>query len=291
MITSSSGAPHRERESRVEGQTEGDVVAAAERLAAAGVAVDVQLSSLPARARGRSFRSGFVGTGARRSRTTRSWRARPSPRVPRRRRGLQPERVGASLGRAVSAFSPGTLLTAIRRESLAVAKQAGAVGGVRDASTRTTALSQHCLCGARVEKSLGERIHRCTVCGLQGDRDAVSAALASFVEFTTDEESSAFVDYVAARALLGERTTKIFLDTLELAAKGRQDAPSESTAPSALDGSSVEETGRTSRNVTARRNAGTAPRATPNETGAVSRTKSELSGNGEKKSTPLRDSS
>jgi hypothetical protein len=50
--------------------------------------------------------------------------------------------------------------------------------------------------------------------------------------------------------------------------------------------------------VTARRNAGTAPRATPNETGAVSRTKSErartrtsLSGSGVKKSTPLRDSS
>ena len=43
--------------------------------------------------------------------------------------------------------------------------------GVLQASTRETALSQHCLCGQRVEKTLSER----------GDRDAISATLAAYL--------------------------------------------------------------------------------------------------------------
>jgi hypothetical protein len=50
--------------------------------------------------------------------------------------------------------------------------------GCGGASTRTTALSQHCLCGHRAAKTLGQRTHRCPRCGLEGDRDAVSATLA-----------------------------------------------------------------------------------------------------------------
>ena len=46
--------------------------------------------------------------------------------------------------------------------------------------TAGTALSQHCLCGARVAKTLGQRVHACPTCGLTGDRDLVSAALAAF---------------------------------------------------------------------------------------------------------------
>jgi hypothetical protein len=55
-----------------------------------------------------------------------------------------------SWGRAVAAFSPGLLLAAIDREARAVATIAGGSGGVDRAATRTTALSQHCPCGARV---------------------------------------------------------------------------------------------------------------------------------------------
>ena len=200
-------------------------------------------------------------------------------------------------GRAMSAFSPGTLLDAIRTETLAVANVARVAGGIRRASTRSTALSQHCLCGSRAKKTLGERVHNCPTCGLRGDRDAVSAVLASFVRFTDDAEPTAFVDFDAARGLLGARTSEILLETLD-PSWGRQDAPPESTAPSALDGSSVEETGRTSRDVMARQHAGTAPRTTPNETGSSIRTKSErartrtgLSKSGVEGSTPLRDSS
>ena len=78
-----------------------------------------------------------------------------------------------SWGRAVAAFSPSTLITAIDREARAVAAIAGGAGGVTRAATYTTALSQHCPCGARVDKRLADRIHHCDRCRLHADRDAV----------------------------------------------------------------------------------------------------------------------
>jgi hypothetical protein len=60
-------------------------------------------------------------------------------------------------GASVAALSPGTLVAAIDREARAVAALAGAAGGAQRASTRTTALSQHCPCGARVDKRLADR--------------------------------------------------------------------------------------------------------------------------------------
>ena len=56
-----------------------------------------------------------------------------------------------------------------------MANLAGGAGGVQRASTRTTALSQHCACGVRVTKRLSDRVHRCPACGLTGDRDAVAS--------------------------------------------------------------------------------------------------------------------
>jgi len=81
-------------------------------------------------------------------------------------------------GRSLHAFSPGTLVAAIEREAVATASQAGTWGGLLRASTKT-ALSQYCLCGARVEKTLSDRTHTCPACGLVGDRDAVAATLAA----------------------------------------------------------------------------------------------------------------
>ncbi len=100
-----------------------------------------------------------------------------------------------SWGRALAVFSPGLLVTAIDREARAVAQVAGSrAGGVRRVPTRSTAMSQHCPCGARVDKSLADRVHLCAACGLRGDRDAVAAVLASFVD------ASNAVDYDATRA-------------------------------------------------------------------------------------------
>jgi len=203
-------------------------------------------------------------------------------------------------GRALFAFSPGTLLDAIRGEAIAVAKQAGVQGGIWRASTNTTALSQHCLCGRRVAKSLGERVHSCPGCGLTGDRDAVSATLAAYVAFTDpDVPSTAVVDFARSRASLRDSTRQILRDTLlDFAARGRQDAPSESTAHSAPDGSSAGKTGRTPHPlVVARRRVGGAAHSTPDETGASQttpervRARPNMSQTGGAKVPPLRDSS
>ena len=102
-------------------------------------------------------------------------------------------------GSGVAAFTPGLLVSAIDREAKAVAGFAEAHGGLVRIPTRTTALSQHCPCGARVPKTLADRVHRCPRCGLEGDRDAVSALLASFVVLDRPgEPGSARVDYAAA---------------------------------------------------------------------------------------------
>ncbi len=102
-------------------------------------------------------------------------------------------------GRSLHAFAPGTLPAALDREATATAEQRNTDGGVRRASTRTTALSQHCLCGHRAAKTLGQRTHRCPRCGLEGDRDAVSATLAAFVNVDPDKPATATLDHTAAR--------------------------------------------------------------------------------------------
>ena len=130
------------------------------------------------------------------------------------------------------------------RPSLAIA---GIVGGVVRASTRTTALSQHCVCGARVAKSLGDRVHDCVACGLRGDRDAVAATLAACVRVEPNKPASAAIDHSLTVALLYDlRTRTVLLDTLPISVKGRQDVPSESNVHSARDGSFVAEKGPTS---------------------------------------------
>ena len=179
-------------------------------------------------------------------------------------------------GRALAAFSPGTLVAALEREAHAVATLAGVAGGLDRAATQTTALSQHCLCGAPVAKALAERVHDCPRCGLVGDRDAVAASLAAFVVFATPGvPRSATIDVEATRAALDRVTTRTALAaTLPFAFPGRQDAPSESTALSARDGSSVAWSGRTSDRevVMARRTVGMAPRPTPDEPGRPDQT-------------------
>jgi hypothetical protein len=181
-------------------------------------------------------------------------------------------------GRALAAFAPATLVTALEREAAAVARIAGVTGGVLRASTRTTALSQHCLCGTRVSKSLADRVHDCRTCGLVGDRDAVAAVLAAHVVLATcDQPSSARVDFTACRNTLDRSHTRAALrDTLDTPLKGRQDVPSESTACSARDGSFITWRTRPPDPVAvARRIVGWASRPAPDETGTRYRTTPE----------------
>lgn len=99
-------------------------------------------------------------------------------------------------GKRIALFSPGMLLTALQHECHA------AGGQFYRADTRATAMSQHCLCGARVAKTLKQRNHDCSCCGLHTDRDVVSAALAACVELTDpDVPRTARVDYRLAHDL------------------------------------------------------------------------------------------
>ena len=99
-------------------------------------------------------------------------------------------------GTRIALFSPGMLVTALAAECAATG------GRLYRAGTRTTALSQHCLCGNRVPKTLAQRTHDCGHCGLHGDRDITSAMLAACVELTApDDPRTARVDYRLAHAL------------------------------------------------------------------------------------------
>ena len=176
-------------------------------------------------------------------------------------------------GRALAAFSPGTLVAAIEREAAAVAGIAGIVGGVVRASTRTTALSQHCVCGARVAKTLGNRVHDCVSCGLRGDRDAVAATLAACVRVEPNKPASAAIDHSLTAALFYDlRTRTVLLHTLPESVKGRQDVPSESNCafrPRRIvrrgEGAYISSL----RGGVARRTVGMASRTTPDEPGEI----------------------
>ncbi|MFD7258126.1 hypothetical protein [Streptomyces sp. NPDC059874] len=97
-------------------------------------------------------------------------------------------------GKRLSQTTPGTLISALRVECNA------AGGRLVRASTWSTALSQHCLCGERVSKTLRDREHKCIACGLVGKRDLVTAALAAFVRFTdVDDPKTAYLDTTASQ--------------------------------------------------------------------------------------------
>ena len=201
----------------------------------------------------------------------------------------------------MAAFTPGLLVTALERETAAVARIAGIAGGVERASTRTTALSQHCLCGQRVAKTLADRVHDCGRCGLRGDRDAVSATLAACVAVAErDQSASAHLDLALARELLDARGTRERLfATLPYALNGRQDVRSESTVHSARDGFVAEKGPTPDLVVVARRIVGTASYPTLDERGGSGRhtkpdrvrTRTNLDRSRVDYSTRLRDSS
>jgi putative transposase len=71
-------------------------------------------------------------------------------------------------------------------QSELVRKAENAGGTVLMFSTRKTALSQTCLCGNKQKKSLSQRVHHCSVCGLKMQRDILSAYLSRHVDPKTE---------------------------------------------------------------------------------------------------------
>jgi hypothetical protein len=97
-------------------------------------------------------------------------------------------------GKRLQATTPGRLTAAIGREC----EKTG--GRLLRASTFATRLSQTCLCGAEVRKTLADRVHSCPACGLVGDRDMVSALLAALVRLTDpDDPATARLGVALAR--------------------------------------------------------------------------------------------
>lgn len=160
-------------------------------------------------------------------------------------------------GRAVHAFTPGLLITAIEAEIAAV----DTGQAVKRAGTRRTALSQHCLCSHRAKKPLLQRVHRCGECGLVGGRDAVSAVLAACVDMADpNQPTTATVDYgLADRLLADPATAPTLLKTL-----GVQEHPEASTDPPDPGLAPAERDPATSTAGSAPRT-GTVPTPTPNE--------------------------
>lgn len=86
-------------------------------------------------------------------------------------------------GKSIAKHGPSALEGTLTR------KAENARGSVTRVNTYQTALSSTCLCGARCKKTLSQRFHACTVCGLGTaaplPRDTFSAYLAIFTESET----------------------------------------------------------------------------------------------------------
>jgi hypothetical protein len=97
-------------------------------------------------------------------------------------------------GKRLQATTPGRLIAAIGHEAHRTS------GRLQRASTFTTKLSQTCLCGAQVRKTLADRVHTCPDCGLLGDRDLVSGLLAAHVLLADpDDPKTARLDAAMTR--------------------------------------------------------------------------------------------
>ncbi|MGI5507582.1 hypothetical protein [Streptomyces sp. CA-106131] len=111
-----------------------------------------------------------------------------------------------------------------------------------------------------MRKSLADRAHTCTSCGLVADRDMVSAALAAHVRLTDpDDPSTAGLDTVQART-----TQILFSPGLQEALSSqpqRGGCPSRGRTHAAAHGPGIP-----GRQASARRNTPDRHRPTPNET-------------------------
>ena len=106
-------------------------------------------------------------------------------------------------GKSVGFRAPGTFVALLRR------KAANAGAEIDEFSTQTTRLSQICLCGTRVKKTLSERWHVCD-CGVGPiQRDIFSAWLARYVVNDKLDADQAKADWPGADSLLRTASSEI----------------------------------------------------------------------------------
>ena len=135
-------------------------------------------------------------------------------------------------GRSIRDRAPGRFMAELKRKT----RQHG--GELIDVPTRTTLLSQRCLCGARIKKQLRERRHRCGCKHVPGgtcaDRDELAAFLAVFCD-----QYGNFDDKAALRAWQGGANDRLLRaeQVREPAAKPQASRFSGSTRTSGQSGS------------------------------------------------------
>ncbi len=105
-------------------------------------------------------------------------------------------------GRSVMVRAPGMFIEQLNR------KAANAGGKVEDINTRTTKLSQTCVCGAVEKKPLRQRHHVCG-CGVEAQRDLFSAYLAKHCSNNILDIHRAKVAWSAAEPLLQRAMSRI----------------------------------------------------------------------------------
>ena len=106
-------------------------------------------------------------------------------------------------GRSVAVRAPGMFVTLLTR------KAANAGGSVELLNTRTTKLSQTCVCGTVKKKPLSERHHDCPTCGASAQRDLFSGFLAKHCSDNTLDISRAHLAWPAAKPLLQQAMSRL----------------------------------------------------------------------------------
>jgi len=107
-----------------------------------------------------------------------------------------------NFGRSVMVRAPGMFIRELTRKAV------NAGGGVEEISTRTTKLSQTCICGRVEKKPLKQRHHVCD-CGIKTQRDLFSAHLARHCSDNTLDISRAKAAWPAAEPLLQLAMSKV----------------------------------------------------------------------------------
>lgn len=108
-----------------------------------------------------------------------------------------------NFGKSVAVRGPGMFVNQLTRK----AENAG--GRVEDINTRTTKLSQTCVCGRIEKKPLRERLHICG-CGVEAQRDLFSAYLAKHCSNNTLDINQAKEAWPGAEPLLRRAMSRLY---------------------------------------------------------------------------------
>jgi transposase len=107
-----------------------------------------------------------------------------------------------NFGRSVAVRGPGMFVSQLTR------KAANAGGSVEQINTRTTKLSQTCICGSVEKKPLKQRHHIC-LCGAEAQRDLFSAFLARYCHDDILDINQAKLAWSAAVPLLKRAMSRL----------------------------------------------------------------------------------